>query len=693
MILKSSFFRLQKEDMKHRIWFIALISITILLILPISCALQIDNYLYEGYSLDTIMHFIDNLYGMLFAITIACAFISGLSGFFYLHSRKKLDLYHSIPVRRETLFAVNYVNGILIFIVPYIVNLAICLIVFQLKGCLFEEVLKRGLIALATDLLFYCLIYTVTIIAVILTGNIIISCLGAAVFMLYGPLLLALKEMYYQGFFKTYYTPESISDKYYLLSPLFAYYGVMMKRSNEEKYTYLILGATVIFVICLVLAVFLYKKRPSEAAGNAMAFGITKPIIKFLLVVPMSLAGGIVLRSIAASDYDGWFFFGLLFVLVIGYAIIQVIYNFDIRCAFKQKKQLLACFIITIAIAGIFRFDLLRVDSYLPDRDDVKYMSVYISGIDEQLMACEKSKWGMNYINEERYQLHNMTMTDCSAAYDLAKLGISSSKGADQKTYNAYDEGSYNYTVKYKLKNNKTVYRRYKLMADESKELLKTVFENEEFRKAHYPLNKIDVEDINEISVSYALDVLNYMANGKTYGNGNITISNKTNGKEIRELIDTYRKELNKLTFEEASGTCPIAMLSLSNDDYTLDSYYVYPSFTNTIAMLNRFGFDTNKTIDVADIRSISINNYTGKGETVNMPTYTDKESITEMLPLLIDQRLYYNNRTLYRAEKGIEANLELVAGEEKSQQYFNYYFKAGKVPEYVKNDLRLPKE
>lgn len=34
------------------------------------------------------------------------------------------------------------------------------------------------------------------------------------------------------------------------------------------------------------LGMFLYWKRPSEAAGRAMAFKVSEPVIRFLLVVP-----------------------------------------------------------------------------------------------------------------------------------------------------------------------------------------------------------------------------------------------------------------------------------------------------------------------------------------------------------------------------------------------------------------------
>ena len=45
-------------------------------------------------------------------IVIALAVIIGMQGFAYLYDRRKVDMYHSVPVSRKKRFAVIYVNGI-----------------------------------------------------------------------------------------------------------------------------------------------------------------------------------------------------------------------------------------------------------------------------------------------------------------------------------------------------------------------------------------------------------------------------------------------------------------------------------------------------------------------------------------------------------------------------------------------------
>lgn len=104
-----------------------------------------------------------------------------------------------------------------------------------------------------------------------------------------------------------------------------------------------------------------------------MVFEISKPIIKLALVIPISLAGGIMFMSISNNDSKGWLIFGLIFSLLISYGIVETIYNFDIRKAFSGKYYLLASALTVAVIASIFQFDLFKYDSYIPKkkhRDD-----------------------------------------------------------------------------------------------------------------------------------------------------------------------------------------------------------------------------------------------------------------------------------------------------------------------------------
>lgn len=133
MTSKNLFLKLQREDMKRRVWSIALSMLSFFLLFTVVCAMEVSNYAYrieivgkfdpnvKEWIHEQIISFIGPANELVLMITMVCAVICGLSGFFYLHSKKKVDLFHSIPVRREKLFAATFINGLLIYIIPYLI--------------------------------------------------------------------------------------------------------------------------------------------------------------------------------------------------------------------------------------------------------------------------------------------------------------------------------------------------------------------------------------------------------------------------------------------------------------------------------------------------------------------------------------------------------------------------------------------
>ena len=122
MTSASLFFKLQKEDLKRRIWVIALLFLGFFFAYPVNLALIMENAansqfaMYNGYTplVDTgtpeylakVLEYktkavVDLVsYGnvMPLFLMVTAAVVIGAAGFVYLHNQKKVDFYHSLPV-------------------------------------------------------------------------------------------------------------------------------------------------------------------------------------------------------------------------------------------------------------------------------------------------------------------------------------------------------------------------------------------------------------------------------------------------------------------------------------------------------------------------------------------------------------------------------------------------------------------
>ena len=125
-----------------------------------------------------------------------------------------------------------------------------------------------------------------------------------------------------------------------------------------------------------------------------MAFRKSQPVIKLLLVVPIALTGSLIFREMIGSD--GWSIFGLVCGLVISYAIIEIIYNFDFRSLFAHKKQFALCTVCSLAILAFFRFDLSGFDSYVPSESKMEAAGIYCRRMDADFLEDYLSELELN---------------------------------------------------------------------------------------------------------------------------------------------------------------------------------------------------------------------------------------------------------------------------------------------------------
>ncbi|MEG0370019.1 MAG: ABC transporter permease, partial [Hungatella sp.] len=185
---------------------------------------------------------------------------------------------------------------------------------------------------------YYCLLYTTAVLVMMLTGNIIIALLGIVVFFVYGPGVTLLISGYNQVWWETYipmkdYGPNAIYEKLMMhTSPFFNY----IKNLETDTSGHLLALTAMVLLVTLVLAVcacLLYQKRPSEAAGQALAFPKSKMPIKVLLVVPIALICSLFFWELRSTM--PWAIFGLLCGAVVTHCLMEIIYHFDFRKLFS----------------------------------------------------------------------------------------------------------------------------------------------------------------------------------------------------------------------------------------------------------------------------------------------------------------------------------------------------------------------
>ena len=376
-------------------------------------------------------------------MTIVSAIVCGISGYVYLHNRAQLDFYHSLPVKRGLLYCAHYVAGVLYYIIPLLIHVIICLVIGIGNNAFSMHALGNALCYTGTSLLVFLVVYSTCILAVMLTGNLILTILGAGILLTYSRLLEILRDILFQDFFYTNISGRN--PDFAAFSPLHMIlrlfeHAVPVQTTEPFNYSVYFSYLVLIGIAVLILSIcgyLLYLVRPTEAAGKAVVFKASEPIIKAGICIPLSLYSGVFFENLSPSMRSfGWFLFGVGLGFILSALFMEILFRMDIRCAFHHCRQLLFDGACIALIVVVFKTDAFGYNTYVPSDAEIENCSVSISG----LMSVS-SQGPFGYENADDYRLDHMHISDNPSLIQLArKAAASGLRYTDIEYYEGIEE-------------------------------------------------------------------------------------------------------------------------------------------------------------------------------------------------------------------------------------------------------------
>lgn len=571
MTCKVSFIKAILETMKHHlasifttiiIFFVQLL-VFFLYVQNISTdSLQEITSSYIGPDLSKLSHWQNEILSLtrpsgIYVIPVMfIAILLAFDFFRYLHSKKQVDFYDSLPMRRKDWFVLRATSSFLVFLIPYV----LCTLLEMLLLATFGFRSPIFFINLLWNFLCMILIFIITwltaSLAMIMTGHLVVACFGLGVFCGYAPVILRyLYPAYASEFFKTYVTDGNLFNFLEYVSPI----GVAIKLLNSNYLGWTAKNHSTDFIILIILIILmsiltyvLFIKRPSESAGRAMAFEKCNPCIRILLVIPMTLYLGLYLSQVTSVAPKLWMLGGFLIGTILLHGIIESIFQFDVRKFGTHKKQMAFCMLIILGFTSIFWFDFFHYNQYLPEKDEVKSIQIELYGDDSY--------------NENADGIHGESIKD---ALLLAESIIEQNNVVENGTED-YTEGI---EFQYHLKNGTIKYRQYSMNPDLYADLLDKIYATEDYKDdicALYQKN-----EWNQISYIEWNDNISEFALYLTEA-------------ELEQLFETYMSEYTPLTYTQVREETPLGQFRIyyGDLDYYNYSCYVYPKFTQTISLL-----------------------------------------------------------------------------------------------------------
>ncbi len=754
MMSRSSFLGSLKENSKRRLWVWVLALLAFVLALPLGLAMQLSlaqqqlKWLTESYGVAAaneithrnILETVEGMLGasaMLAVFTAVFAVLNGVQGFSWLYSRKKIDFYMGMPVKRSKRFLVIWLNGILIYFIPYILGIGISMLIAAGNQGLDGGVVKVIVEAMFVHLLLYLCVYHMAMLAVMLTGNMVLTGMGFLVFCLYEWLVRRVDYVYKARFFRYFSTSEY--DTGPVFSPFSMYSELTNTQAGAGEQIKIVIMMFVFAVLLGAVSYVCYRKRPAESAGWSMVFSITKPVIKVLLVVPMALTFGDVIASevsyFPTTGTTGiWYvIFALILAVLLGSAVIQVIYEFDIKGALHKKRHILISGALTALLFMVYRYDLFSYDSFVPDPDQVESI-VFLPDQYEQVNY--RSTWisvENGHINDRVRIGDSMNLKNAGDVCGLARYSMEEyDRMFPMGEEIIYDEDADNYwssvKVIYRMKSGREVVRRLWVDVNDEKsgEYLDRIIGSKEFKEGCLVGTTDGFEQIAVSNDQYQVNAYY----------GNLIYEQKLREAEISKLLECYRADMEKFNFTRAKESVPAGALRFEFSREISNGYYskgtaisevgmnIYPFFEESIAYLKELGYYMDLQINVEDVDRIYVTNQNSEAyrkmyelqkteegkeaihadmpeaaevygvydiDTRGYVDYTEREDIEKLAGCI-----YAREMLEYRWDNGCKPDYDYTvfvyfkADSEMSRKagtYAEYRFKEGEVPLFVQED------
>ena len=338
--------------------------------------------------------------GLLMNAFFCC--ISATAVFSHLYFPKSASGFAALPVRREGLFSSAALAGLLPLLLVHLFVFLLTAIVEAAYGALYLPSLLTWLAIVCMQCLFF---FGFAAFCAQLTGNIIVLPL---VYLLLNVLSVSVEFLVRKIFSFFVYGYQPADYLFEFLSPAFAMgtnCGIksIMQYSEELELSvavdYQLTGWNWLVVyacIGLVLlggAMWLYKKRRMETAGDVVALRCLKPVFKYCMTAGCGICLALLLFSILFGSsrattpmYAVIFSFFMLAGCIVGYFFAEMLLlkTFHVFRGMKRWLGIGVSFALLTVLLFSFEFDLWGYERKVPEADEVKavYLYDYSYGMD-----------------------------------------------------------------------------------------------------------------------------------------------------------------------------------------------------------------------------------------------------------------------------------------------------------------------
>lgn len=686
MISRRSYWAKWLENIKRRGWTFVLCAAVMLLLGPVFLSVNLTG-VYNGGAfgsqtseeMDLMMRtaFVSHIgFSQIWVFpALFFAVLFAVQGFCWLYSRQKMDLYMSVPVSSVKRYVMIWGNGIVCYAGLSFTGLLLCWATGAVFGVMSCYAAAQSIAAWAFQMLAFLAMYHVSLVAVMLTGNVLTALLGCAVLFSYEPAMRILYNHLKTMFYYSYCSADAERMmRLPWLSPFAGTLDLFERVCYRDGYLVGVPGTggltwqfgiqTGLLVICAasagIFAYWLYRKRKTESYHRSVAFSPLAAVLELALLVPFGMAAGMAVAKMS-GDSGIFLFGGCLLGTVCGHAMIRLVYKRELKEVLGGKAVFAVSLTAAACFLGLFRFDWTGYDSYIPASREVRAVSVSLESDYSAFGNYEEPLWESGSVDMEEELLEKMASENTETIESvlwLAKKWRDKGMPGTVRDFEAGADTGYisegegknenlrRWVVCYTMQGGRKVYRRFFADMEADQDKIDIIMKDPSYQRVRYQIfSPMFEERLGEMKISFA--------NGRTE-----TLYTAEKG----ELLEALRTDFRQYGYSLISDSIPEGKICFElkskeggQDSTRIWEYPLYKSFEKTGEVLARNGIEvrdwqTLYCADEVDEIRISYYHYEGKNkglfEGEKLPeqeitaVFTDRDQVEELLKALYSEEL-----------------------------------------------------
>ncbi len=517
------------------------------------------------------------IFPLLLAIAVPTV-VAALS-FRFVHSQKQGIAVHALPVTRLQNYFSTVLASFTLMGVPVILN-GLILLIMSFFG--------YGKLVSASTVIFWTFVFlsiifimfSISAFSAVLTGNtaahIVINAFIHAILPIIALTINLVCTIFLYGFV---INDNFVAEKILAYTPLI---NIFIKGAEGlGDYTFfktpeiwIYLGGAIIFYI---LAFLLYKNRKIESCGEIAAFEIFKPILKYSIATAAAIVTFAITYALELSLVPSIIVIAV--ITAIFYFALEMLFNKSFKIFHKYKGYLALSAALCLVTLFFAYTSIFGYETYIPKKEDIESAAI-LNGYWREALVEDGS------LVNDVISSHNALISD---------IRITNRDLNEEESY---------IFLKYKLKNGKTVERRYPVSEKSANKLMTKMYEYDEYKFKIYGFDNINIENVVYTNV--------------TLRRGNYGHSQKLFEEDAVSLIKAVKKDVSMLSYEEIELSGKISYIDIEFSHNVIDN--------EKSKVFKNIEYDTNNE-------------------------YTNPEHITEHFQININSN--YKNTMEFLEEKG----------------------------------------